>query len=257
MGSGSPHPPHSRCSRSPSLGFPADTGSRGPQLRGHSTAAVAGLGHTAGCAEEDGKHSRTQEKEQQEGKAQNPKGEGQAIRRRQPMSTADSFQGALEANPSPPLGTAEAGKATGSRQGQLSSRGKLGVLAEHSRDFGHRVPSLGTCPAAPWTAEPQCGTAAQEGNCWLRVTAGACPLGHLSQPCPLPNPVPLEHCQHWFSLRSRRLPWTTLTPAQPHPAPSPRHPWQSLHGFPLLQEQGKAPCDCVSARREALSTFRA
>ncbi|TRZ06510.1 hypothetical protein HGM15179_020596 [Zosterops borbonicus] len=67
-----------------------------------------------GVEEKMGTTSRAQEEEQQEGKAQNPKGEEQTVRRRQPMSMEDSFWGKREANASL-LRTAEPGKATGAR----------------------------------------------------------------------------------------------------------------------------------------------
>lgn len=173
------------------------------------------------------------------------------------MSTADSLQAALEANPSPPLGTAEQEKPLAGEKGSAAAEESWACWQSTAGTLGTKWPRWAHVQLLPGQQSPSVGQLLRKGTAASGSLLQLVHLSHLSQPCPLPNSLPLQHCQRWFSLRSQRLPWTTLTPAQPQPEPAPRHPRQSLHGFPLLQEQGKSPSHRVSARREALSTFRA
>ena len=74
--------------------------------------------------------SRIQEEKHQEGKAQNPKGEDQTVRRWQPINMEDSFQGAVEAIPSPPVMIAQPAK---THQGLFGVVTRLGFHLEPKR----------------------------------------------------------------------------------------------------------------------------
>lgn len=67
--------------------------------------------------------STVQEEKHWEGKAQNPKGENQTVRRWQPINAEDSFQGAVEAILSPPVVIAQPAKTHQGLFGVVTSLG--------------------------------------------------------------------------------------------------------------------------------------
>lgn len=138
MGSDSPHltadAPFGQ-----TLDFAEDTASQGPQLNGDRTPSHGRPGRQGWCVKKKmGTTSAIQEEKHQEGKAQNPKGENQTVRRWQPINAEDSLPGAVGAIPSPPAMTAQPAKA---------HQGLCGVVATLGFRLGPK-PTHPLCPLA-------------------------------------------------------------------------------------------------------------